>query len=231
MSYNDPTAKSDGDILAIGDYNILRDNWLASVLATVSTKGDLSVATAVNAVARLAVGADDSILTPDSGEATGLAWQIQPACIVYSSVALDPDTESWTYDSGGEAALPFNSERVDTNDMHSTSTNTTRITVPTNGDGLYDVGASIRFNFGGITSGEIPCGVRILLNGTTVIAQDKRTLATHSGGDNMTIHVSRPYPLDAADYIECQVWTEVNVNVMAQGNYSPEFWAVWRRRQ
>ena len=40
----------------------------------VDAKGDLVVATASDAVARLAVGSNDYVLTADSSEATGLKW-------------------------------------------------------------------------------------------------------------------------------------------------------------
>ena len=41
---------------------------------TVDAKGDIIAATAADAVARLAVGANDTILTADSSTATGLKW-------------------------------------------------------------------------------------------------------------------------------------------------------------
>ena len=41
---------------------------------TVDAKGDIIAATAADAVARLAVGANDTVLTADSSTATGLKW-------------------------------------------------------------------------------------------------------------------------------------------------------------
>jgi hypothetical protein len=43
-------------------------------ISTVDAKGDLLAATADNTVARLAVGANNTVLTADSAEATGLKW-------------------------------------------------------------------------------------------------------------------------------------------------------------
>lgn len=40
----------------------------------VDSKGDIFVATADNVVARLQVGADGTVLTAASGEATGVKW-------------------------------------------------------------------------------------------------------------------------------------------------------------
>jgi hypothetical protein len=42
--------------------------------ATLTTKGDVYAATAASTPARLAVGANDTVLTADSAEATGLRW-------------------------------------------------------------------------------------------------------------------------------------------------------------
>lgn len=48
---------------------------LAQTLAEkVTTKGDIGVATAANAVSRLGVGSNDQLLTADSAEATGIKW-------------------------------------------------------------------------------------------------------------------------------------------------------------
>lgn len=46
----------------------------AVAVATVNAKGDLLVATANDTVTRLAVGANDYVLTADSGQATGVKW-------------------------------------------------------------------------------------------------------------------------------------------------------------
>ena len=71
-------------------------------------------------------------------------------------------------------------------------------------------------------------GIRILLNGATVIAQ-------YYAGDDNDVDTDRSittlYSLSATDYVELQVYTTGNVNVLASGNYSPEFWAIWQRRQ
>jgi hypothetical protein len=45
-----------------------------TIKATLTTKGDIYAATAASTPARLAVGANDTVLTADSAEATGLKW-------------------------------------------------------------------------------------------------------------------------------------------------------------
>ena len=52
------------------------DNTMATMVAKtiVDAKGDIIAATAADTVARLAVGANDTVLTADSSTATGLKW-------------------------------------------------------------------------------------------------------------------------------------------------------------
>lgn len=54
--------------------NLVTDLAAKVALATVTTKGDLIVATASAAVARLGVGTDGQVLTADSTQATGAKW-------------------------------------------------------------------------------------------------------------------------------------------------------------
>jgi hypothetical protein len=216
MAYNDPNAKSDGDTLDIGTYNILRNNWLASVLAVVSTKGDLAVATAANAVARLAAGSAGDELTPDSGETTGLKWQIRPACRVYNSGDIAIGGSSWTN-------LTFDSERYDTNGMHSTGTNPGRLTCPTNGDGIYHISGHVRLTQDG------DLRVRIILNGATVIAEQSHFYDSGSGPSYIDFSISADYELAATDYLQLEVYCGSAETAKAASNFSPEFSATWLR--
>lgn len=71
--------------------------------SVVDAKGDLLAATADNAVARLAVGANDTLLTADSSTATGLKWAGLSASQVPSlssakvpTVDVNAQTDSYT---------------------------------------------------------------------------------------------------------------------------------------
>lgn len=219
MAYADIGDKSTGDIFTEAMWDQIRANFQAGVPDIFTTKGDIAVATGADAASRLAVGADDSILVADSGESTGIAWQIQPACRAYNSGAFDPATSSWV-------SITLDSERFDTDAMHSTSTNTSRITIPTGGDGLYLIGGNIQLDTSGL-GGEADYGLRILLNGATVIAEMQNE---ENNNIDVAMSISTLYSLSATDYIELQVYTEEDINVLASSNFSPEFWAVWQRR-
>jgi hypothetical protein len=224
MAWNPVPAKLSGDIFDLATYNIIRANDAASAPGIVAVKGDLVAATAANAIARLAVGADDSTLVPDTTQVTGLAWQIQPAVRVYNDVDIDPATSNWV-------DLTFNTERFDTDGMHSTVSNTSRLTVPAGGAGLYLIGGQVEFDDEDSGAGSYARGLKIRLNAATELASVREDAnAPAAGRGNSRVEISTLYSLAVGDYVELQVYTSRNINVKANGNISPEFWAIWQRR-
>lgn len=74
MAYATPSTRSTGDLITATIWNVNINNALLTAPALMTTKGDLVAATAANTPARLGVGANNYVLTADSGEATGLKW-------------------------------------------------------------------------------------------------------------------------------------------------------------
>ncbi len=74
---------------------------LSGIQETITdAKGDIIAATAADAVARLAVGANDTVLTADSSAATGLKWATPASGIPANdgaTVATSETTSSTTY--------------------------------------------------------------------------------------------------------------------------------------
>ena len=213
MAYSDPGDAVSGAVITEAWGDAVRANVTECALATVQAKGDLAVATAANVIARLAVGADGTRLVADSGAGTGVAWQIQPAARVYISGAFDPTPTAWD-------SIEFDSERYDTDAMHSVLANTDRLTVPANGDGIYHIGGNAEFDNVGL-AGANHAGIRILLNGATIIAQ--HTIDIDRSLDR-ALHISCDYDLNATDFVTLQVYTTDNVDIQATANYSAEFW-------
>ena len=166
----------------------------------------------------LTVGAAGTTLVPDAGEATGLRWQIQPSCSVYSNIAFDPGVGGWL-------AIDFTHERWDTNAMWAIGT-PHQLVVPAGGAGIYSIGGNVEFDSGG-GAGEATMGARILLNGATVIAQ--HFASDDNDGPNTTYLVSRDYNLAVGNTLELQAYTSANIDVLSTAQYSPEFWATWLR--
>jgi hypothetical protein len=108
-------------------------------------KADLLTATANDTPARLAVGTNGQVLTADSTAGTGLAWATPVTGTTFSGVSVY-DSTNQAIASGVTTALTFNLEYFDTNGYHSTSTNTSRLTVPAGKAGYYLMTAQGTYN-------------------------------------------------------------------------------------
>ena len=115
-------------------------------------------------------------------------------------------------------ALTMNSERSDTDGMHSTSVNTSRLTCVTPGTYIITGNAAFASNATGIRV------LSIRANGTTDLAKvDSDAVAT----DVTVLSVSKVVTLGVGEYVELTVYQNSggNLNVQANTNYSPEFTA------
>jgi len=83
-----------GTFLTVDAYTIAQSDALFIPDAIVDAKGDIIAATAADTVSRLAVGANDTVLTADSAQATGLKWATPAAggMTVLSSGSLSSTT-------------------------------------------------------------------------------------------------------------------------------------------
>jgi hypothetical protein len=159
----------------------------------VDAKGDLIVATAADSVDRLAVGSANQVLTVDSSTATGLKWATPaaPAFVgarIFNSTTQSLANSTWT-------AITMNSETYDTDGFHSTSTNTSRITIPTGLGGYYLAIGNLAFA-ANATSWR---GIGIYKNGSEVVG----AYTDYAGGTTGTVQIiSDIMNLVAGDYIE-----------------------------
>jgi hypothetical protein len=119
--------------------------------------------------------------------------------------------------NGANTALTFNSERFDTDSIHSTSSNTGRLTATI--AGKYLITALVRWA-ANVTGRRT---VFLRLNGSTDIAHTAADAAT--GGINTVQEVSCLYDMAVGDYVEAVVNQNSGgaLNVDAASNYSPEF--------
>ncbi len=153
---------------------------------------------------------------------TGGAWVQQalnfapPACRIY-------DTSAASITTGGvEKVLTFNSERFDTDNMHSTVSNTNRITFNT--AGLYVMTAQTIYSPN--VNGDRVLAIR--LNGTTYIAYE--TQRARSGGAGSHIMTCTTiYKMAQGDYVEMLVFQDSGATLTATSfqNTGPEMSAVW----
>lgn len=112
-----------------------------------------------------------------------------PACSVYNSAPVSVANSTLTL-------LGANSENYDTDTMHSTSVNTSRITFTT--AGRYQVSATVRF----ATDNDGVRAVEFLVDGATAYAIGVHQAAQVS---DTVISGTRMFVLSAAQYVEVRV--------------------------
>lgn len=127
---------------------------------------------------------------------------------VYNTSNISTLDSTWT-------SATFDSERWDTDTIHSTSSNTSRLTATTAGKYLI-IG---HIFFASNSTGQR--AVRIRLNGTTIIAQQ----STSSVHTSRRFSIPVIYDMAATDYVEIQGFQDSGgaLNMVAIANMSPEF--------
>lgn len=140
-----------------------------------------------------------------------------PACFVYNS-------GNQSINDATETTLTFDSERYDTDTMHSTSSNTGRITFNT--AGLYLIEANIRIAAAADYS---MAYLTIRRDGTTEIAIVLHTTTTFN--TNPILHLAVVRKFNAAQYVELRAYQDNTAaaarNVLNNAESSPTFSATW----
>ena len=156
-----------------------------------TTKGDVFTFSTVDA--RLGVGANNTVLTADSAEATGLKWAAPSAASFAGASAYKSANQS--IDSDTDTAITFNSEDYDTDAFHNTSTNTSRFTIPSGKGGKYLLSGAV--SWAASSSGTFRV-VKIYKNGS-IFNQVVQFQGTNDGTIQPFACV---YDLIATDYLE-----------------------------
>ena len=133
---------------------------------------------------------------------------------VYNSAAISIPNNTATI-------LTFNSERYDTDGLHSVSVNTDRLTCTRSG--VHLISASIQFAAAAGGRRQLYFVVTPLLGGAAAVAAEQRTPIGVTAADQITI--SAIYSLSAGDYVQLVAYQNSGgaLNVDAAPNYSPEF--------
>lgn len=144
-----------------------------------------------------------------------------PACRVYHNTTQSINDNS-------ETALVFNSERYDTDGMHSTSVNTGRITINT--AGLYLVTFTGRFSAADTDYLSTYIRIQADADSNQIIAwASEGTMTDNNSGPGFS--VATVYKFAAGEYIEVKAFqnnTSGNANnIIASSQESPEFSATW----
>jgi hypothetical protein len=123
-----------------------------------------------------------------------------------------------TYTASTPLTLAFNSERYDTDAIHDTSTNNSRLTCKT--AGKYHIWATIEWDVQ--TGGSSIRSIIIKLGGATVIGK-VTVFDTPTAG--LVEHVSCDYELAVNNYVEVIADADngTGLEIVASANYSPAF--------
>lgn len=142
-----------------------------------------------------------------------------PSCRAYNSANISHAT------SGASQAVTMNSERFDNAGIHSTSSNTSRFTIPSGGDGKY-------IGWGALAWANSASGTyrqaQLKVNGSTTIASCNQAPSASHGSDSTVVAV---YALAAADYVTLNGAQDSGgaLNMVSVANYSPEAAVFWFR--
>lgn len=116
--------------------------------------------------------------------------------------------------------LTFDSERYDTDAIHSTASNTGRLTIPSGGTGKYLIVGMAEFasNATGYRN------LFIRLNGATIIA-NHIWLPPTGASETAPSMITTIYSLVATDYVELMAYQSSGgaLNILATSQFSPEF--------
>ena len=131
----------------------------------------------------------------DSSETTGLKWAAPAASGFVGVKATASSTTSLTNNTW--TAINFNTEAFDSNAFHSTSTNNSRITIPSGKGGKYLLTAIATFNSGSATGSRYS---QFYINGASVDGSFISIGATGSSLPAGTL--STTFDLAVGDYVE-----------------------------
>lgn len=176
----------------------------------VDAKGDIITATANDTPARLASSTTNGdVLTVDTSTSTGLKWAA-PAGATFVGCSLE--NGSITLSNNTDTILTFSTELFDTDSMHSTTTNTGRITIPSGKGGYYHFNWSMVFDNN--SSGNRRC--RLKKNGSTF---DLGPVITVKGNGFTPVANSCIVSTVAGDYWELEAFQDSggNLNVGVGG--------------
>jgi hypothetical protein len=162
---------------------------ISSISAAKITSGNLGIARMPTGGGTWAVGGN---LTTTGGFITNAE---QPRASAFNSAAQSVPNNTWT-------ALTLNSEDFDIGSLHSTAVNTSRMTIPTSGDGLYLIIATGYFagNATGVR------GIRLTKNGSIAASF---TLSQNAGaGSFVAVLNTALLALVAGDFVEAQAFQD-----------------------
>jgi hypothetical protein len=179
----------------------------------ITTAGDILYGTAADTVARLGIGTAGQVLKVNSG-ATAPEWGAASGAASFVGCSLKDSNITQSIANGTNTALTWDTEDFDTDGFHSTSSNTSRITIPSGKGGKY-------LFIGATMYAANATGVRIaklFKNGSELIQSE----FNKGDGTNFTaININAILDLVATDYVEFVTLQNSGGSLNAYKNVGP----------
>ena len=193
---------------------VAQDDSNAIQNTIVDAKADLITATAADTPARLAVGANGTVLTADSAEATGLKWAAPSAPGFVGASAYRSTTLSLTADT--TVIVTYANESYDTNGFHSTSADTSRMTVPSGKAGKYLCIANMF-----ATGGSSRMIIYPYKNGANVGGSPNWSYVFDNRGYGNAGAITGSWVMDlaVADYVEVGIYSATNTATLQESTF------------
>jgi len=184
-----------------------------------TAKGGLLVGTGSGTVSELAVGSNTQVLTADSTTATGLKWAAATASSTFAGVRLY-NTVDQSIANNTEVALTWSAETYDTDNFHSTSTNTSRITIPSGKAGYYLFTGNLNYN-------KNATGERFIILKKNNTKVNQQSYGNFGSGAYTDVNISDVINLAVGDYIELFAYqssgASLNIIMNNGGVYESQF--------
>lgn len=143
-----------------------------------------------------------STLSMNTATSLGLKMALlQGTVLAFSGASVHNNNVGASVANAASTALTYSTETIDTDGYHSTSSNTSRLTIPQTG--YYQVTAAAEFGANGTGIRQ----VAIVKNGTSTLGAGRQQAVT-SGGLNTLVECSRLLYLTAGDYLEAHVYQD-----------------------
>lgn len=164
---------------------------------TITAAGDIVVGTGSGTYDNLPIGTTGQVLTADT--------TVSPYKVKWQTISSTPSfigcrarqTTGQSISNATDVAVTFDTEDYDTTSFHSTTTNTSRFTIPSGQGGYYFISATLAWPDASAGSRQI----KIFKNGTQVSGA-QYTVAVNSASASTYTTSTTVLNLSAGDYIE-----------------------------
>jgi hypothetical protein len=184
-----------------------------------TTLGDIEYRSGTaNTNTRLGIGSSGQVLTVAGGVPS---WAAPTAGTPSFVGCIVRDTAQQTIATATQTTITFNTDVIDTNNFHDTSTNTSRFTVPTGYAGKYRISYNTRFGDTNTTGDRI---WEVYINGSNVSGYGMKASAGSTGlGYGVPVSVEMVRNLAVGDYVELQVYHDAGTNQSFIRSYNGAF--------